>query len=358
MSTQQDAPAVSSSSYRRVKSWLYNNYVHDMNAAAATTSGDPPPLLSRAKFDRIHLAPMIAGFASAAAIPRPPKVRSPSSESEAPSGVIRLSQHDDRDGDIPDEIFNPERSLQFAYSECSSDDYYMVDSGAELGWYARVRGSSFCTAYEEACLENAALEGYNADVEDNADSLLSSERSLVSVELSGTSTTETTWSDSDFIASRIDNITAYHRSEMAHLKERAARTPQENSIAMPPPSKTMAKNRESGPHGRAWTKQMDHTHARERQTAWACAAWAFREADDSKESYAVLKGKLNMLHDRQREAREALVKDIETACAYDSAVEVPVDALGFTVLTDSQQLLLPESPFPPTTPPGPSLSTS
>jgi hypothetical protein len=349
MSTQQDAPAVSSSSYRGVKSWLYNNYVHDMNAAAATTSGYPPPLLSRAKFDRIHLAPMIAGFASAAAIPRPPKVRSPSSESEAPSGAIRLSQHNDSDGDIPDEVFNPKGSLQFAYSECSSDDYYMIDSGAELGWYARVRGSSFCTAYEETRLENAALEGYNADVEDNADSLLSSERSsalegynanvednadsllssgrsLVSVELSGTSTTETTWSDSDsdsdFIASRIDNITAYQQSEMAHLKERAARTSQENSIAMPPPSKTMARNLESGPHGRAWTKQMDHTHARERQTAWACAAWAFREADDSKESYAVLKGKLNMLHDRQREAREALVKDIETACAYDSAVEV------------------------------------
>jgi hypothetical protein len=329
---------------------MYNNYVHDMNAAAATTtSGDPPPLLSRAKFDRIHLAPMIAGFASAAAIPRPPKVRSPSSESEAPSGAIRLSQHNDYDNDLPVESFDPEGSMRYVHSECSSDDYYMIDSGAELGWYARVRGSSFCTAYEDARLENAALEGYNADVEDNADSLLSSERSsalegynadveanadsllssersLVSVELSGTSTTETTWSDSDsdsdLIASRIDNITAYHRSEMAHLEERAARTSQGNSIAMPPPSKTMAKNLESGPHGRAWTKQMDHTHARERQTAWACAAWAFREADDSKESYAVLKGKLNMLHDRQREAREALVKDIETACAYDSAVEV------------------------------------
>lgn len=214
MSTQQNVPTISSSSDGGVKAWLYNNYVHDMNAAAAITSGDPLPLLSRPKFDRIHLAPMIAGFASAAAIPRPPKVHSPSSESEAPSGAICLSQHNDSDGDIPDEIFNPEGSLQFAYSERSSDDYYMIDSGAELGWYARVRGSSFCTACEETRLENAALEGYNADVEDNADSLLSPERSLVSVELSGTSTTETTWSDSDsdfdFTASRIDNITAYH----------------------------------------------------------------------------------------------------------------------------------------------------
>jgi hypothetical protein len=305
---------------------MYNNYVHDMNAAAATTSGDPPPLLSRAKFDRIHLAPMIAGFASAAAIPRPPKVRSPSSESEAPSGAIRLSQHNDYDNDLPVESFDPEGSMRYVHSECSSDDYYMIDSGTELGWYARVRGSSFCTAYEDARLENAALEGYNADVEDNADSLLSSERSSVSDESAGTSTTETTWSDydsdSDFIASRIDNITAHHRSEMAYLKERAAGLSEEKLAAMPPPSKTMVDKIESGPHIRAWTKQMDQSHARERQIAWACAAWAFREADGFKGSYAVLKGKLNMLHDRQRGAREALVKDIETACACDSAVEV------------------------------------
>jgi hypothetical protein len=325
MSTQQNVPTISSSSDGGVKAWLYDNYVHGMNAAA-TTSGDRLPLLSRPKFDRIHLAPMIAGFASAAAIPRPPKVRSPSSESEAPSGAIRLSQHNDYDNDLPVESFNPEGSMRYAHSECSSDDYYMIDSGAELGWYARVRDSSFCTAYEEARLENAALEGYNADVEGNADSLLSSERSLVSIELSGTSTTETTWSDSDsdsdFIASRIDSITAYHRSEMAYLKERAARISGDKLAAMPPQSKTMVKSLESGLHGRAWTKQMDHSHARERQIAWACAAWAFREADDSKESYAVLKGKLNMLHDRQSEVRGALVKDIETACAYDSAVEV------------------------------------
>ena len=322
MSTQQDAPAVSSSSYGGVRSWLYNNYVHDMNAAAATTSGDPPPLLSRAKFDRIHLAPMVAGF-PLAAVPSPPKVHSPSSEFEAQSGVIRLPQHDDND--LPDEIFHPEGSLRHAHSECSSDDYYMIDSGTELGWYARVRGSSFCTAYEGARLENAELEGYNADVEDNADSLLSSEQSLVSFELSGTSTTESTWSDSDsdsdFIASRIDSITAYHRSEMAYLKERAACLSGENLTATPPPSKTMAKKIESGPHIRASTKQMDHTHARERQIAWTGAAWAFREADDSKESYAVLKGKLNLLHERQREARKALVRDVETAYAYDLMLE-------------------------------------
>ena len=70
------------------------------------------------------------------------------------------------------------------------------------------------------------------------------------------------------------------------------------------------------------TKKMDHSHARERQVAWTCAAWAFRRVDDSLEGYAVLKGQLDMLYDRQMEAREALVKDIEEWRAYGAALEL------------------------------------
>jgi hypothetical protein len=183
MSTQQNVPTVSSSTYGGVKAWLYNNYVDVENAAAAkaaTTSNDAPPaLLSRAQFDRIHLKPMIAGFAQTS-LPR--HLEEPflaASETEVQSGVILLSPI--KNNHPTTEIFDPMGSVQYARSECSSDDYYMIDSGAELGWYARVRGLSFCSAYEEtrfenAALENAALEGYNADVEDNSDTLTEDSR--------------------------------------------------------------------------------------------------------------------------------------------------------------------------------------
>ena len=78
---------------------------------------------------------------------------------------------------------------------------------------------------------------------------------------------------------------------------------------------------EFGPVVRALTKKMDHSHARERQVAWTCAAWAFRRVDDSLEGYAVMKGQLDMLYDRQMEAREALVRDIEEWRAFDAALE-------------------------------------
>jgi hypothetical protein len=67
--------------------------------------------------------------------------------------------------------------------------------------------------------------------------------------------------------------------------------------------------------------EADDLHARERQIAWACAAWAFRRADESKECYAVLKGELNMLHERQREDTEALVRDVEARRASDAESE-------------------------------------
>jgi hypothetical protein len=166
MSTQQNVPTVSSSTYGGVKAWLYNNYVDVENAAAAkaaTTSNDAPPaLLSRAQFDRIYLKPMIAGFAQTS-LPR--HLEEPflaASETEVQSGVILLSQI--KTNHPPTEILEPMGSVQYARSECSSDDYYMIDSGAELGWYARVRGLS------------SALEGYNADVEDNADTLTEDSR--------------------------------------------------------------------------------------------------------------------------------------------------------------------------------------
>jgi hypothetical protein len=64
-------------------------------------------------------------------------------------------------------------------------------------------------------------------------------------------------------------------------------------------------------------------HARECRIAWTCAAWAFRGVDESKECYAVLKVGLNMLHERQREDREALVGggDIEARRASDAESE-------------------------------------
>ena len=394
MSTQQDIPTVSSSSYGGVKAWLYNNYVDVENAAAAAdaTSNDAPPaLLSRAQFDRIHLKPMIAGFAQAS-LPRQLKeprsiagvvtpeaaaysilgmgaradvnerltarlledegvdcsgntkrrgiraisveIPSLASESEVQSGVDLLSPI--QDNYPPSEILDPMGSVQYAHSECSSDDYYMIDSGAELGCYALVHGLSFCSAYEEARLENAALEGYNADVEDNADSLAGESKEEQKFSASDgikvSATTETTWSDpdsdfqddeADFIASRIDNSTAYHRSEMDFLDERAVRILAEKLAAMPPPSKTMVEKIESGPQIRAWAKQMDRMHARERQTAWDCAAWALQIPDESRECYAVLKGKFNTLHERQREDREAILGNIETRRASDAEMEAP-----------------------------------
>jgi hypothetical protein len=44
--------------------------------------------------------------------------------------------------------------------------------------------------------------------------------------------------------------------------------------------------------------------------------------DDSLEGYAGLKGRLDMLYDRQMEAREGLVKDIEEWRAYGAALEL------------------------------------
>jgi hypothetical protein len=84
---------------------------------------------------------------------------------------------------------------------------------------------------------------------------------------------------------------------------------------------TTAKKIEFEPVVRALTKKMNHSHARERQVAWTCAAWAFRRVDDSLEGYAVMKGQLDMLYDRQMEAREALVRDNEEWRAFDAALE-------------------------------------
>jgi hypothetical protein len=119
----------------------------------------------------------------------------------------------------------------------------------------------------------------------------------------------------------VNNSTAYHASEMACLEECAARVLAEKLVAMPPPSKTMVEKIEFGPQIRAWAKRMDRMHARERRIAWTCAAWAFRRVDESKECYAVLKVGLNMLHERQREDREALVRDIEARRASDAESE-------------------------------------
>ena len=168
-----------------------------------------------------------------------------------------------------------------ARSEPSSDNASMLDETAPR--YTRARGLSFCSAYQEARRENAALEGYNADVESNADTLTDSEeRSLIPDESAGTSATETSWPDSQD-----------EEDEEARF------------VVV-----------------RALTKKMDHSHARERQVAWTCAAWAFRGVDDSLEGYAVLKGRLDMLYDRQMEAREGLVKDIEEWRAYGAALEL------------------------------------
>jgi hypothetical protein len=292
MSTQQSILTVSSSSHGGVKAWLYNNYVHDKNAAA-TGNDIPPSLLSLAQFDRTHLAPMVAGF-TLASVPRQLKEPSLSTESEAQSGAILPPQTNATN--LSDEISGPEGSMQHAHSESSSDDYSMFDPETEEVWYIRVRGLSFSSAYEETRLENSALEGYNADVEDN-DFTDSEAGSLVSDESSPASTTETSWSDSQ------DDETG---------RKCAGSTP---------PSKRIVNKIEAGPIIRAWTKQMDHKHARERQIAWTCAAWAFRWADESKGCYAVLKGRLRTLRDRQEEVREALVRDIETWRAFDAALE-------------------------------------
>jgi hypothetical protein len=322
MSTQDNDATISSSGYGGVKAWLYNNYVHDKNAAAAASAHDAPPaLLSRTQFDRIHLAPMEAGLALAS-VPRQLKLQvSLQSESSDEQSAAAL-QPPTNANNFSNEIPGAEGSIQYARFESSKDDYSIFNP--EAGWYTRVRGLSFSSAYEEARLENLELEGYNADVEDN--DLTSSEISSVSDEFTAPSTTESSWSDSqddeaEWFAFRIDGIASHHHEQMSILDDRAAHLSWGKSIGRTPPSKTMAKKIESGPHIRTWTKQMNLTHSRERQVAWTCAAWAFRRADESKECYAVLKGKLAMLHDKQKEAREALVKDIETWRAHDADLE-------------------------------------
>jgi hypothetical protein len=290
MATQQNIPSVSSSDYGRVKAWLYNNYVHDENAAAATTANEHlPSLLSRAQFDRVHLKPMIAGFTLAPAPGQLKEDSSHSSESEDQSAALPPQS---TVSESPDEISGSEGSMLHARSEPSSDNASMLDETTPR--YTRARGLSSCSAHQEARRENAALEGYNADVESNADTLTDSEeRSLIPDESTGTSATETSWPDSQD-----------EEDEEARFV-----------VAKP-------KKIEFGPVNRALTKQMDHSHARERQVAWTCAAWTFRGVDDSLEGYAVLKGQLDMLYDRQMEAREALVKDIGEWRAYGAALEL------------------------------------
>jgi hypothetical protein len=286
MSTQQNNPTVSSRSYGGVKAWLYNNYVHDRNTTA-TVNDVPPAILSRTQFDQTHLAPMPANF-TLASVPRQLKEPSLSTESETKSDSIIPPQT--TAVEFSDEISGPEGSIRRANSASSSDDYSIFDPETEEVWYTRVRGLSFSSAYEETRLQNAALEGYNADIEDN-DFTDSEAGSLVSDESSPASTTETSWSDSQ---------------------------DEESRFVSP---NTIVKKIESGPHIRAWTKHMDHKHARERQVAWTCAAWAFRRADESKGRYTVWKGKLRTLRDRQEEAREALDRGIETWRAFDAALE-------------------------------------
>ena len=159
MATQQNIPNVSSSDYGRVKAWLYNNYVHDENAAAATTANERlPSLLSRAQFDRVHLKPMIAGFTLAPAPGQLKEDSSHSSESEDQSAALPPQS---TVSESPDEISGSEGSMLQARSEPSSDNASMLDETAPR--YTRARGLSFCSAYQEARRENAALEGYNAD---------------------------------------------------------------------------------------------------------------------------------------------------------------------------------------------------
>jgi hypothetical protein len=291
MATQQNIPTVSSSDYGRVKAWLYNNYVHDESAAAATTTNDDlPSLLSRPQFDRIHLSPMIAGFTLAPAPGQLKEDSSHSSESEDQSAALPPQN---TVSESSDEISGSEGSVQHAQPEPCSNDSSMFDPETAPR-YTRARGLSFCSAYQEARRENAALEGYNADVESNADTLTDSEeRSLIPDETTVPSTTETSWIDSQD-----------EEDEEARFVE------------------TTTKKIEFEPVVRALTKKMNHSHARERQVAWTCAAWAFRRVDDSLEGYAVLKGQLDMLYDRQMEAREALVKDIEEWRAYGAALEL------------------------------------
>jgi hypothetical protein len=228
---------------------------------------------------------MVAGF-TLASVPRQLKESSLSIESETQSGAILPPQINAIE--FPDEISGSEGSMQHAHSDSSSDDYSIFDPETKEVWYTRVRGPSFSSAYEETRLQNAALEGYNADIEDN-DFTDSEAGSMVSDESSPASTTGTSWSDSQ------DDETRFVASKTKKI--------------------------ESGPHILAWTKQMDHTHARERQVAWTCAAWAFRRADESKGRYAVQKGKLRTLRDRQEEDREALFQDIDTWCSFDAALE-------------------------------------
>ena len=232
---------------------------------------------------------MIAGFTLAPAPGQLKEDSSHSSESEDQSAALPPQS---TVSESPDEISGSEGSMLQARSEPSSDNASMLDETAPR--YTRARGLSFCSAYQEARRENAALEGYNADVESNADTLTDSEeRSLIPDESAGTSATETSWPDSQD-----------EEDEDARFV-----------VAKP-------KKIEFGPVVRALTKKMDHSHARERQVAWTCAAWAFRGVDDSLEGYAVLKGRLDMLYDRQMEAREGLVKDIEEWRAYGAALEL------------------------------------
>jgi hypothetical protein len=115
------------------------------------------------------------------------------------------------------------------------------------------------------------LEGYQADIEDN--DLPDSDQSSDPDDSTAASTTDTTESDSEDedeserFASRIDDITHYHQEKMAVLEERAARLSVRTSTRAMPPTNTRAKPIERGPIVRAWTKKMDHVHARERPLA-------------------------------------------------------------------------------------------
>lgn len=152
--------------------------------------------------------------------------------------------------------------MQHAQSEQSDDDCSLTDN--DSGWYTLVRGLSFASAYEAARLEQMQLE-------DN--DLPDSDQSSDPDDSTAASTTDTTESDSEDegeserFAFRIADITHHHQEEIAVLEECAARLSVRTSTRAMPPTNTRAKPIERGPIVRAWTKKMDHVHARERQIA-------------------------------------------------------------------------------------------
>ena len=204
--------------------------------------------------------------------------------------------------------------MQYVLSQQSSDGDPMETRYTD--WYKRLRALSYSSDYEAACLELARAQGYDADIEDN--DLKDSKGSLVS---DGT----TTWSDSQEnsdgseIASEITGITRHHREQMDISNERADRLSRETLSQETPSDTRMTTSSpvESDPVIRAWTKEMDTKHAREREIAWVGAAWAFRYGNDVEVEYGVLKTQLAVLQRIQEDAKKKNLAFIKEWHDYD-----------------------------------------